>query len=75
MVVLRGRYGKHTISSGMTNRAVARALWVTMETVKFHLSNVCREPGVGSRVEAAAGVHENGVDGLERGRRTGFGAR
>lgn len=51
----------------MTNRAVARALWVTRETVKFYLSNVCREPGVGSRVEAAAGVHENGVEGLGAG--------
>ena len=49
------------VSSGMTNRAVARALWVTSETVKFHLSNVYRKLGVGNRAEAAAWAHENGV--------------
>ena len=52
------------VSSGMTNRAVARALWVTSETVKFHLSNVYRKLGVGNRVEATEWAHENGVDAL-----------
>ena len=54
------------VSSGMTNRAVAHALWVTSETVKFHLSNVYRKLGVGSRAEASEWAHENGVDELER---------
>jgi DNA-binding CsgD family transcriptional regulator len=49
------------VSSGMTNRAVARALWVTSETVKFHLSNVYRKLGVSNRVEASQWAHENGV--------------
>ncbi len=64
------------VSNGMTNRAVARALWVTSETVKFHLSNVYRKLGVGNRVEASEWAHENGVDGL--GQQEGaldFGAR
>ena len=54
------------VSNGMTNRAVARALWVTSETVKFHLSNVYRKLGVGNRAEASQWAHENGVDELER---------
>ena len=49
------------VSSGMTNRAVARALWVTSETVKFHLTNVYRKLGVSNRVEASRWAHENGV--------------
>ena len=49
------------VSNGMTNRAVARALWVTSETVKFHLSNVYRKLGVGNRVEASEWAHDNGV--------------
>jgi DNA-binding CsgD family transcriptional regulator len=64
------------VSSGMTNRAVARALWVTSETVKFHLTNVYRKLGVGSRGEASAWAVENGV--ADRERRDGaldFGAR
>jgi DNA-binding CsgD family transcriptional regulator len=49
------------VSSGMTNRAAARVLWVTSETVKFHLTNVYRKLGVCSRVEASAWAYENGV--------------
>ncbi len=49
------------ISSGMTNRAAARTLWVTSETVKFHLTNVYRKLGVSNRVEASRWAHENGV--------------
>ena len=51
------------VSSGMTNRAVARALWVTSETVKFHLSNIYRKLGVSNRTEASRWAHENGVAG------------
>jgi DNA-binding CsgD family transcriptional regulator len=45
----------------MTNRAAARTLWVTSETVKFHLTNVYRKLGVSNRVEASRWAHENGV--------------
>ena len=54
------------VSSGMTNRAVGCALWVTSETVKFHLTNVYRKLGVGSRGEASAWAYENGVADRER---------
>ena len=64
------------VSTGMTNRAAARTLWVTSETVKFHLTNVYRKLGVGNRVDASAWARENGV--AERERRDGaldFGSR
>ena len=38
---------------GLSNRAIARELWVTEQTVKFHLTNVFRKLGVGNRTAAA----------------------
>jgi len=49
------------VARGMTNRAVARYLWVTSETVKFHLSNIYRKLGVSNRAEASRWAFENGV--------------
>jgi DNA-binding NarL/FixJ family response regulator len=41
------------VSEGHSNGALARLLWVTEQTVKFHLSNVYRKLGVANRTEAA----------------------
>jgi DNA-binding CsgD family transcriptional regulator len=49
------------VSRGKTNRAVAATLWVTDQTVKFHLSNVYRKLGVRNRFEAARWAWENGL--------------
>jgi DNA-binding CsgD family transcriptional regulator len=49
------------VSGGATNRAVAATLWVTEQTVKFHLSNVYRKLGVRNRFEAARWAWENGL--------------
>ncbi len=49
------------VSEGRSNRQVAQLLWITDQTVKFHLANVYRKLGVGSRFEAAAWARENGV--------------
>lgn len=57
------------VASGMTNRAVARYLWVTSETVKFHLSNVYRKLGVANRAEASEWALRNGVSDREPGLR------
>ena len=40
------------VAEGMSNREVARLLWVTDQTVKFHLGNAYRKLGVGNRFEA-----------------------
>lgn len=49
------------VSRGATNRAVAATLWVTDQTVKFHLSNVYRKLGVRNRFEATRWAWENGL--------------
>jgi DNA-binding NarL/FixJ family response regulator len=47
------------VAQGSSNAAVARQLWVTEQTVKFHLSNIYRKLGVSNRTEASryAGLH------------------
>jgi DNA-binding NarL/FixJ family response regulator len=49
------------VSRGWTNRTVARTLWVTDETVKFHLSNIYRKLGVSNRAEASRWAAERGI--------------
>lgn len=49
------------VSGGRSNRQVAQILWVTDQTVKFHLANVYRKLGVRSRFEAARWARENGI--------------
>lgn len=44
-------------SQGMTNSQIARELWVTEQTVKFHLSNTYRKIGVANRTEASRYAH------------------
>ena len=39
-------------AQGQTNGQIARELWVTEQTVKFHLSNTYRKLGVANRTEA-----------------------
>jgi DNA-binding NarL/FixJ family response regulator len=48
------------VSEGLTNSGIARKLWVTEQTVKFHLSNTYRKLGVANRTEASryAYVHD-----------------
>ena len=48
------------VSEGMTNAHIGRELWVTEQTVKFHLSNIYRKLGVANRTEASRYAHMNG---------------
>jgi DNA-binding NarL/FixJ family response regulator len=41
------------VARGLSNKAVARELWVTEQTVKFHLTNIYRKLGISNRTEAA----------------------
>jgi DNA-binding NarL/FixJ family response regulator len=45
------------VAEGHSNAQVARMLWITEQTVKFHLSNVFRKLGVSNRTEATRWVH------------------
>jgi DNA-binding NarL/FixJ family response regulator len=49
------------VADGKTNADVAGTLWVTEETVKFHLSNTYRKIGVSNRTEASRWAHVNGL--------------
>lgn len=46
---------------GMSNGKLARHLWVTEQTVKFHLSNVYRKLDVSNRTQAAARARALGL--------------
>jgi DNA-binding NarL/FixJ family response regulator len=52
-------------AEGHSNAALARMLWVTEQTVKFHLSNVYRKLDVTNRTEAARWAQVNGLLGDE----------
>jgi DNA-binding NarL/FixJ family response regulator len=49
------------VAAGSTNGEIAQQLWVTEQTVKFHLSNVYRKLNVGNRTEASRYAHLNGL--------------
>jgi len=47
------------VAEGTSNGAIASRLWVTEQTVKFHLSNVYRKLGVANRTQASHYAHVN----------------
>jgi DNA-binding NarL/FixJ family response regulator len=49
------------VAEGYSNSRVARTLWVTEQTVKFHLSNVYRKLDVCNRTEASRWAQLNGL--------------
>jgi DNA-binding CsgD family transcriptional regulator len=49
------------LAAGRRNRIIASALNISENTVKFHLRNLFKELGVGSRTEAIALAHSHGV--------------
>jgi DNA-binding NarL/FixJ family response regulator len=51
------------LADGLTNKEIAKRLWLTEQTVKFHLSSVYRKLGVSSRTEALAATYARRVDG------------
>ena len=53
------------VAEGHSNAALARMLWVTEQTVKFHLSNIYRKLDVSNRTEASRWAQRNGLLGDE----------
>lgn len=49
------------VSEGHSNSQLAKMLWVTEQTVKFHLSNIYRKLNVANRTEAARWAQRHGL--------------
>jgi DNA-binding NarL/FixJ family response regulator len=49
------------VAEGRSNAEVAALLWVSRQTVKFHLGGVYRKLGVANRTEAARWAYERGL--------------
>jgi len=49
------------VAEGHTNAQMAQMLWVTEQTVKFHLSNIYRKLDVANRTEASRWAQRHGV--------------
>ena len=49
------------VAEGDSNAQLARMLWITEQTVKFHLSNIYRKLGVSNRTEAARWAQLHGL--------------
>jgi len=49
------------VARGLTNRAIATELFVTEQTVKFHLTNVYKKLGLANRTEAASWAFRHGL--------------
>jgi DNA-binding NarL/FixJ family response regulator len=55
-----------SVAEGHTNARIGRDLWVTEQTVKFHLSKIYRKLGVANRTEASRYALLNDLFGARR---------
>jgi DNA-binding NarL/FixJ family response regulator len=49
------------LARGLSNREIGQELWITEQTVKFHLRNVYRKLDVTNRTGAVRWAHEHGL--------------
>jgi DNA-binding NarL/FixJ family response regulator len=52
------------LARGLSNKAISSELWVTEQTVKFHLGNLYRKLGVPNRLAAASFAHSRGISAV-----------
>jgi DNA-binding NarL/FixJ family response regulator len=48
-----------SLARGLSNKEIARELWLTQQTVKFHLTNIYRRLGVTNRTEAVRYAYQH----------------
>ena len=51
------------VAAGRSNKQIAAELWLSEQTIKYHLTNLYRKIGVGSRTEAARFAYDHGLTG------------
>jgi len=49
------------LARGLSNRQISEELWITEQTVKFHLRNIYRKLDVANRTGAVTWAHEHGL--------------
>ena len=49
------------VAEGKPNQGIARDLWITEQTVKYHVSNIYRKLGVANRTEASRWAQLHGL--------------
>jgi DNA-binding NarL/FixJ family response regulator len=54
------------VTRGLSNQSIAEELWVTVHTVKFHLTNIYRKLDVANRTAAARMARDHGLCGGSR---------
>lgn len=47
------------LARGLSNKEIAKELWLTPQTVKFHLTNIYRRLGVANRTEAVRHAYQH----------------
>lgn len=57
----RERVVLEAVARGLSNQEIGRELWISEQTVKFHLRNLYRKLGVSSRTEAARYAYRSGL--------------
>jgi DNA-binding NarL/FixJ family response regulator len=50
-----------TLARGLSNAEIAKELWVTQQTVKFHLTNIYRKLSVKNRTQATRIAYQHGL--------------
>ena len=50
-----------TLARGLSNKAIGREMWITEQTVKFHLTNIYRKLGVENRTQAIKYAYEHAL--------------
>jgi two-component system NarL family response regulator len=53
------------LARGLSNKQISQELWITEQTVKFHLSNIYRKLDVSNRTGAVRWAHEHGLGSEE----------